>query len=76
MGLACVVRTRVANVPASGSQHHRRSGPAYVVQQESDHVERGKVATPPGPAMPGKPTARQADGGAAMRKSEQANALR
>lgn len=73
MGLACVVRLQVSNVSARNCLTTGVQAPPTLSTQ-NENAERGKVVTPPGPAIPGKPTVRQADGGTAMRKSEQANA--
>lgn len=66
MCLACVVRLQVANVPARIRCATGVQAPP-TLSISSNHAERGKVPTPPGLAMPGKPTVRQAYGGGTLR---------
>jgi len=66
MGLACVVRLQVSNVPARDCLTTGVQVPPKLSTQ-SENAERGKVVTPPCPAIHGWLTERQAYGGASMR---------
>ena len=57
----------------TGSFGHRRTDPTYVARKV-DHVERGKVVTPPG-AMPGKPNRKAGPWRDGSKRSEEANAV-
>ncbi len=45
-GVACVVGLQASNVPVTGLLYHRRPGPPKL-SIKNNHVERGKVVTPP-----------------------------